>query len=124
MASELMKAGLAALCYHAGLCDRERSEVQQRWIQEDRCKVNFLYSLHVHVYICIIHMKICVLMRDERRKKEASKGKQTTKQSNTTHPRQSPFLRKMSCLGFMYTTLTPLIGCVCHHRIRDGDRQT
>ena len=95
MASELMKAGLAALCYHAGLCDRERSEVQQRWIQEDRCKVNFLYSLHV----CIIHMKICVLMRDERRQKEASKVKQTTKQSNTAHPRQSFFLRKMSCLG-------------------------
>ena len=37
-------------------------------------------------------------MRDERRKKEASKVKQTTRQSNTAHPRQSLFLRKMSCL--------------------------
>ena len=41
-------------------------------------------------------------MRDERRKEgrkeEASKVKQTTKQSNTAHPRQSLFLRKMSCL--------------------------
>ena len=36
-----------------------------------------------------------VLMRDERRKKEASKIKQT-RQSNTAHPRQSLFLRKMS----------------------------
>ena len=41
-------------------------------------------------------------MRDERRKKEASKVKQTTRQSNTTHPRQSLFLRKMSCLRYMY----------------------
>ena len=40
-----------------------------------------------------------VLMRDEKelRKKEASKVKQT-RQSNTAHPRQSLFLRKMSCL--------------------------
>ena len=35
-----------------------------------------------------------------RRKKEASKVKQTTKQSNITHPRQSLFQRKMSCLGW------------------------
>ena len=40
-----------------------------------------------------------VLMR-EGRKKEASKVKQTTRQSNTAHPRQSLFLRKMSCLGW------------------------
>ena len=33
----------------------------------------------------------------EGRKKEASKVKQTTRQSNTAHPRQ---LRKMSCLGW------------------------
>ena len=39
-------------------------------------------------------MDMYVLMRDaERRKKEASKVKQTTKQSNTTHPRQSLFHR-------------------------------
>ena len=31
-------------------------------------------------------------------KKEASKVKQTTRQSNTAHPRQSLFLRNMSCL--------------------------
>ena len=37
----------------------------------------------------------CMLMRDEEgRKKEASKVKQTTRQSNTTHPRQSLFQRK------------------------------
>ena len=39
MAGELCKAGLAALCYHAGLSDSERSSVQQRWVQEDHCKV-------------------------------------------------------------------------------------
>ena len=36
-----------------------------------------------------------------RRKEErASKIKQTTRQSNTAHPRQSLFLRKMSCFGW------------------------
>ena len=38
------------------------------------------------------NVRVCIymLMRDaEGRKKEASKGIQTTKQSNTTHPRQS-----------------------------------
>ena len=40
-------------------------------------------------------------MRDaEGRKKEASKVKQTTRQSNTTRPRQSLILRKMSFLGW------------------------
>ena len=38
-------------------------------------------------------------MRDGR-KKEASKVIQTTRQSNTAHPRQSLFQRKMSCLGW------------------------
>ena len=40
MAGELCKAGLAALCYHAGLSNAERCSVQQRWVQEDRCKVS------------------------------------------------------------------------------------
>ena len=41
------------------------------------------------------------LMRDEKeeRKKQARSNKQT-RQSNTAHPRQSRFLRKMSCLGW------------------------
>ena len=34
------------------------------------------------------------------RKKEASKVIQTTKQSNTAHPRQSLFQSRMSCLGW------------------------
>ena len=45
-------------------------------------------------------------MRDEKegRKKEASKVKQTTRQSNTAYPRQSLFLRKVSSLrwGYIY----------------------
>lgn len=41
MSGELHKAGVAALCYHAGLSDGERSAVQQRWVQEDHCKVGW-----------------------------------------------------------------------------------
>ena len=53
-----------------------------------------LTTLH-HVYI-----HVHVLMKDEEeRKKEASKIKQITKQSNTAHPRQSLFLRKMRASG-------------------------
>ena len=50
--------------------------------------------IYTHVYTCI-H----VLMK-MRRKKEASNVKQTTRQSNTAHPRQSHFLRKIICLGW------------------------
>ena len=39
---ELHKAGVAALCYHAGLSDGERCAVQQRWVREDNCKVETL----------------------------------------------------------------------------------
>ena len=54
--------------------------------------------IHMQVYTCLNNMYItidtciymCMYMRDEeRRKKEASKVIQTTKQSNTTHQRQS-----------------------------------
>ena len=37
--------------------------------------------------------------KKEERKKQARSNKQT-RQSNTAHPRQSLFLRKMSCLGW------------------------
>ena len=50
MASELMKAGIAALCYHAGLSDGERSTVQQRWVQEDQCKVDGRTHTHTHTH--------------------------------------------------------------------------
>ncbi len=39
MADELCNANVAALSYHAGLGDSERSMAQQRWVQEDQCKV-------------------------------------------------------------------------------------
>ena len=53
------------------------------------------------MYMYIIH----VLMRDEKeeRKKQARSNKQTTRQSNTAHLRQSLFLRKISCLGCLIT---------------------
>lgn len=38
-AGELCKGNIAALCYHAGLSNDDRSMVQQRWLQEDSCKV-------------------------------------------------------------------------------------
>ena len=52
--------------------------------------INTQYDMYVHV-----------LMRDEKeeRKKQARSNKQT-RQSNTACPRQSLFLRKMSCLGW------------------------
>ena len=46
---------------------------------------------------------IYVLMQKE----ETSKAIQTTKQSNTTHPRQSLFLRKLMTLCYMYTVGSP-----------------
>ena len=39
VADDLNKAGIAALSYHAGLGDDERVMAQQRWIQEEQCKV-------------------------------------------------------------------------------------
>ena len=41
----------------------------------------------------------------EGRKEKASKVKQTTRQRNTAHPRQSLFLRKMSCLGYIHVLM-------------------
>ena len=38
-AQELKRAGLLAEAYHAGLSDRERFSVQDRWINERDCKV-------------------------------------------------------------------------------------
>ena len=51
-----------------------------------------------------------------RRKEEASKVKQTTRQSNTAHPRQSLFLEKISCLGWdsnPHVHVHSAIGCLC-----------
>ena len=38
-AQELKRAGLQAEAYHAGLADRERASVQERWINEQGCKI-------------------------------------------------------------------------------------
>ena len=42
MSGELCKSGISSLAYHAGLRDDQRSTVQQRWLQEDCCKVMLL----------------------------------------------------------------------------------
>ena len=56
----------------------------------------FRYIYIIHMYIC---MYIHVLMRDEKegRKKQARSNKQQGK-ATQPHPRQSLFLRKISCL--------------------------
>ena len=59
MAGELVKAHIAALAYHAGLKDDERSMVQQRWVLEDRCKVH----LHVHVHVHVTTTLLCILSK-------------------------------------------------------------
>ena len=76
-----------------------------------------VHNIHVYVYVyCTLHPCVytrsvnhmyctctvytCFNERREGRKKETNKVKQTTRQSNTTHPRQSLFLIKMSCLGW------------------------
>ena len=72
------------------------------------CLLSYLCLSQADVYIncsqpsslhCVYSGYIHVLMRDEKegRKKQARSNKQT-RQSNTAHPRQSLFLRKMSCL--------------------------
>ena len=63
----------------------------------------WFHIMHVnYMYMCIyMYMHVRFLMRDEKkeRKKQARSNKQT-RQSNTAHPRQSLFLRKMTCLGW------------------------
>ena len=56
------------------------------------------------------------LMRDEKeeRKKQARSNKQT-RQSNTAHPRQSLFLRKMSCLMWDSPTTLYTLDRVLYH---------
>ncbi|CAH8531752.1 unnamed protein product [Schistosoma intercalatum] len=39
VAEELKAAGLQASAYHAGMTDAQRRNVQQAWIQEDKCKI-------------------------------------------------------------------------------------
>ena len=67
------------------------------------------FNLYMYVYTCIyLYIHACVYTctcfndRKMRRKEEASQVKQTTRQSNTAHPRQSPFLRKISIYTYMY----------------------
>ena len=69
--------------------------------------------LHVqYVYMCALPLfyelgDVCTSfdVRLEGRKKEAMKVKQTTRQINTAHPRQSLLLRKMPRVGLELTTL-------------------
>ena len=60
-----------------------------------------IHVVHVHTHDpdTLVHIHLHVRQM-KKRKKEASKVTQTTRQSNTAHPRQSLFLRKMSCLGW------------------------
>ena len=55
-------------------------------------------------------------MRDEKegRKEGRKKVKQTTRQSNTAHPRQSLFLRKMSCLRYIHVYIHVHVHCLLY----------
>ena len=52
------------------------------------------------LYTCSVSM---YMLERCRRKEEVSKVKQTTKQSNTAHPRQSLFQRKLAASGGIRT---------------------
>ncbi|XP_055892664.1 recQ-like DNA helicase BLM [Biomphalaria glabrata] len=39
LAAEMKKAGLQAEPYHAGLDDNQRARVQERWLNDDKCKI-------------------------------------------------------------------------------------
>ena len=46
MAASLKKAGIQAEPYHAGLSDRERIAVQDRWVAAEFCKVCDFMSIN------------------------------------------------------------------------------
>ena len=75
-------------------CSSSRFSSRQRETTPSTCTC--LASCSEHIILCTVNTCTCFNERRERRKKEASKVKQTTRQSNTAHPRQSLFL---SCLG-------------------------
>ena len=71
----------------------------------------YVFTSELHVYMTYI---IHVLMRDERRKKERSKQRQTNKQGKATqHTQGSLFLEKMR-LHVQYVEVAELYG-VCNH---------
>ena len=80
-------------------------------VEDHPSGVHLVYMcMHMHVCVCIcmyvfaymvcvrVHASVCIymLMTDAGRKKEASKVVQTTRQSNTTHPRQSLSKEKLA----------------------------
>lgn len=61
VATELRKAGLQAAAYHAGLDDNVRAMVQEKWLNDDNCKVlkqHHCPSLPLHSYI---HVHVLVI---------------------------------------------------------------
>ena len=94
---------------------RSRSILTRNKHKVDRCRQIgtsfFKHCVSLLSYVNIIIMTTFIILcttsayvhvreMREGRKKVASKVIQTTTQSNTAHPRQSLFLRKMSCLGW------------------------
>ena len=65
------------------------------------CTVLYM-EIYMHSTLAFKKVDVHVVMRDEKegRSKQVWSNKQTTRQSNTAHPRQSLLLRKMSCLGW------------------------
>ena len=58
---ELRRSGIKAEPYHAGLTDKQRTEIQERWINEDGCKVRSLYEKNKKRLIFAIQMGLLFL---------------------------------------------------------------
>ena len=86
-----------------GICtlEREREKIystsRKSFNATQRCACKTLFSLkdfqdvlYIHVHTCKLYMYTCFNdgLEKEGRKKQAIKVKQTTRQSNTAHPRQ------------------------------------
>ena len=65
------------------------------------CECTYIFCSQVQCERCMYGKYVCMRDEKEGRKKQARSNKQT-RQSNTAHPRQSLFLRKMS---YVYTSV-------------------
>ena len=47
VASQLGKVGILSVSYHAGLSDSERTMIQEKWLNGNRCKVRLCPGLEI-----------------------------------------------------------------------------
>ena len=102
------------------LCVTETQSERDGYIMRDRYERSMVYYSWlcfgcVHL-LCHIFFLSCTLYnfvneRCRRKRKKQARSNKQTRQSNTTHPRQSLFQRKMSCLGWDMYMYTPTLTC-------------